>query len=179
MRFLKRGNNLKIIKYWKVIATFLVFAFFLVGAKETSLEKQSFDVFNILLNRNIFDPNRGQPQKQQEKPIEPPKKEYLTLLGVVICGGDSVAFFESVPGGLGKQIKVGEEVAGFGVSEMSTDRILLTKSNKIQELFIGWQLTHQGDEGWQIGSKAVQPNDTPSSTSILRASSTSRVRRRN
>lgn len=127
--------------------------------KEQVSTKPGFETFDLLLKRNIFDPaRRPNMPEQAEKPVyvAPPRKEYLALLGVLICGGESVAFFEDTSGGSGKQIRAGDEIAGFRVLGVATDRIRLEKAKQQQELPVGWQLVRQGETDWRISSEAPQ-----------------------
>ena len=127
--------------------------------QEQDSGKPRFETFDLVLKRNIFDPaRRPNMPEQSEKPVyaAPPRKEYLALLGVLICGGESVAFFEETSGGSGKQVRAGDEIAGFRVLGVATDRIRLEKAKQQQELPVGWQLVRQGETEWQISSDAPQ-----------------------
>jgi hypothetical protein len=121
--------------------------------------KPGFETFDLLLKRNIFDPaRRPNMPERSERPVyvAPPRKEYLALLGVLICGGQAVAFFEDTAGGSGKQVRTGDEIAGFRVVGVATDRIRLEKAKQEQELPVGWQLVRQGETDWRISSEAPQ-----------------------
>ena len=126
--------------------------------QEQDSGKPRFETFDLVLKRNIFDPaRRPNMPEQSERPVYvPPRKEYLALLGVLICGGESVAFFEETSGGSGKQVRAGDEIAGFRVLGVATDRIRLEKAKQQQELPVGWQLVRQGETEWQISSDAPQ-----------------------
>jgi len=127
--------------------------------QEQDSGKPRFETFDLLLKRNIFDPaRRPNMPEQSARPVyvAPPRKEYLALLGVLICGGEAVAFFEETAGGSGKQVRAGDEIAGFRVLGVATDRIRLEKAKQQQELPVGWQLVRQGETDWRISSDAPQ-----------------------
>ena len=83
--------------------------------KEAMTDKSStgdFDAFSLILDRNIFDPDRRGPREERrERPPEPPREESFTLLGTMFYSDKQLAFFEGTNSDWSGAVKLGDRVA--------------------------------------------------------------------
>jgi hypothetical protein len=92
------------------------------------VESGSYDSFKLLIERNIFDPQRRKPIPFIERPAPPPpppREESFALVGVFMNGKDKVAFFEGSDREWSGSRKVGESIAGFVLKEVEFSHALL------------------------------------------------------
>ena len=82
-----------------------------------SLTAPGFGSFRIVVDRNIFDPNRraSRPERRSA-PTEPAAEpDQFALTGVLIHEGAAVAFFEGTKPEYSVDLKEGGKVAGYTV----------------------------------------------------------------
>ncbi len=99
-------------------------------AEEEQVKSGSYESFKLLIERNIFDPQRRKPipaseRKQAPPPPPPPREESFALVGVFMNGKDKVAFFEGSDREWSGSRKVGESIAGFVLKEVEFSHALL------------------------------------------------------
>lgn len=96
--------------------------------KAEQVDSGSYDSFKLLIERNIFDPQRRKPIPFTERPAPappPPREESFALVGVFMNGNDKVAFFEGSDREWSGSRKVGESIAGFVLKEVEFSHALL------------------------------------------------------
>jgi hypothetical protein len=98
-------------------------------SEEVMVKSGSYESFKLLIERNIFDPQRRKPipasQRKQAPPPPPPREESFALVGVFMNGKDKVAFFEGSDREWSGSRKVGESIAGFVLKEIEFSHALL------------------------------------------------------
>ena len=111
-----------------------------------SFSQGGIEDFKILLERNIFDPNRNapvvivEPEVEIVEPVVQNRIECLELTGAMSMGVDSVAFFESSLSSHPLVGFVGSEIVDYYLIEIHTDKVLLFDAEKIIELYVGKRL---------------------------------------
>jgi hypothetical protein len=130
------------------------------GAAESQPARDvpKFEAFKILLERNIFDPQRrpaerGAPVRQAT--VTTPTTERIALVGVLIDSGQATAFFDGTTSGGKVAIRVGGEIAGARLTQVSTDRVRLEKKGRTMDLPMAGQLS-RGEKGdWEIAKEVI------------------------
>lgn len=131
------------------------------GRDERSPSRSSFDSFRIVLDRNIFDPNRRarQPYTRptpRPRPALPPPTERISLRGALIHETATsqvvVAFFDGSRSEYNATVKPGDTIGGFRAAAVGTSRVILEKDGRRFDLPIGSGLRRQGDEPWEVVS---------------------------
>jgi hypothetical protein len=137
-----------------------------VGRAEDDLSSVSgFESFRIVLERNIFDPNRRPLQPEDFSVPKEPPADRVALIGVLISEGGAVAFFESPKPEYNLDVKQGETIAGFQVAGIRTDYLTLVRDGRQMELPVGSSLSKQDDGEWELSSEGL-PFSGSESTSI-------------
>jgi len=124
----------------------------------------SFENFELIWQRNIFDPSR---RKQVEEPVvrapEPVVYEF-SLLGTLVTENNSYAFFEGNRSSLSGVVKQGESFEPFIVQAISTTSIQLVSGEENIPLKIGMTLRREEEQDWNvIDSESVGPSSGRSS----------------
>jgi hypothetical protein len=104
---------------------------------------RGFDVYQIIETRNIFDPDR-QPSLTAAgappQPIEqPPRKafDYVVLTGVMVNGGQALAFFSGSRPDYDKVTEVNGEIAGAKVTKVTPEGIEVDRAGKNIRVAVG------------------------------------------
>lgn len=120
-------------------------------------EKQGFKEFRIILERNIFDPDRKAPQKDFKPPAseETTPREQIGLLGVFFNGKESTIFFEGSQSSYNGEWKPGDVIAGFRIEKARTNGLVLEKNGRKINLSVGSVMTKTNREDWQISASPL------------------------
>ena len=121
-----------------------------------------FKSFELITQRNIFDPTRRKyvprkatPRNEQPRKVEPKKRvDRFDLLGMMTYDGQGVAIFEGSEKEFNVEIKLGEKISGFNLVAMNTDKITLSNGTKNYELKIGTGMQRAEGEDWKLASDA-------------------------
>jgi len=138
----------------------------------------SFDSFEIIINRNIFDPNRRadrrklSPEEEAaasagnatvktagEEVIDDFISEQMALVGTLIDGPTAVAFFTSDNSDFKTVAQLGETVGEFRLAEIRTEHVKLESNGKTIKLPVGSRMSSQRDGEWIIAAN-IRPATT-------------------
>lgn len=128
----------------------------------------SFESFEIVVNRNIFDPNRQADKRtptpeemaaaadtnkgaSSEQEIDHFQGNEVALVGTLIDGPTAVAFFTSETSDFKTIAQVGEQVGDFKLAQIRTEYVRLENKGKTIDLPVGSRMTSQKDGGWSMG----------------------------
>ena len=112
--------------------------------------KSDFDTYKIVIERNIFNPNRRK-KTVEAATAKPPQRERIELLGAVIDNQGTVALFDGTKREYQVARKPGDTIEGFRVVDVRTDGVKLEKDGQRVEMPIGSQLTREGEAGpWKM-----------------------------
>ncbi len=142
------------------------------AAETNSTSGVDFKSFQIIADRNIFDPNRRPGRPFNPQPIvRPPQTESFTLVGTMSSPQGTFAFFNGTSSDFRKTAKPGDVIAGYKVAEIAHDYVKLgAASNQTIKLPMLTQMRRQEGGPWSIGprgdsSEAPAPaTATPAST---------------
>ena len=142
-----------------------------LGAEEkASLAKPEYKDFKIILNRNIFDPDRR--PKTVYTPVSTRKtktrtKERIHLMGSLISDTRTISFWDGSGLEGSGELNVGENVAGYRICKILTDKVSLEKEGRRLEVPIDSSLVMNDAGDWEIGSadaeyfrEEVSPDNT-------------------
>jgi Ni,Fe-hydrogenase III small subunit len=96
---------------------------------------QGFDAYRIVVQRNIFDPER-QPIATggavQARVVEPPPKasDYIILTGVMVDNGKALAFFSGSQPAYDKVTEVNGDIAGAKVTKIAPGGIEVARAGR-------------------------------------------------
>jgi len=135
--------------------------------------------YEIVVQRNIFDPSRRPPQADRgptPTPVPPP--ETLDLTGVLVQPSGPLAFFEGSKTSGSKAVKEGQELQGLRLGQIRTQAVLASDGPTSLTLRVGARLARPEDGSWRVVPRpvaAAAPTSAPSaSTATRKGSSTAR-----
>jgi hypothetical protein len=130
--------------------------------------------FKIIVDRNIFNPNRyprqGPPPVRQETPAR--SVDYLTLVGTMSYEQGTFAFFDGTSSQYKKALKLADAIAGYKVTNIAPNGVKLASGTNVLELSVGAQLRREESGPWRLASQSRSYTATPASTSTNAAAST-------
>lgn len=134
--------------------------------------------FKLILDRNIFNPNRraGRSETANNSAPRPARVDTLTLWGTLIDKKDSLAFVDGSQTGR-KALKVADTIAGFRVAEIDWGYVKLVGTDSEFELPVGRQLLKREGENWRLVESAGAGLSTVSSAGSTSAEDDELVRK--
>jgi len=150
-------------------AAFLAVGIASAFAQDTNrLNPPDFSAFKIIIDRNIFDPNR--------RPLVAAGPaativDSFSLVGTMSFAKGRFAVFDGTGPDYHKVIEPGGSIAGFRVKEIGRDTVKLQSSTNDVELAVGMQMRRNEDGRWSVaespessgGSYAANPRRRDSS----------------
>lgn len=135
---------------------------------------QGFEAFQIVVERNIFNPSRlGRTRASDEKPV---RVDEISLVGTVRYDQENVAVFDSPDAQYRKAVREGESLAGFKVQRVNADGVELLRDEKPLALKVAQQLRRAEGEDWTVTlNKAAQADPkamAPGAADTINASRT-------
>lgn len=125
------------------------------GAQPTNdSSAPSYDSFNIISMRNIFDPNRRGIRRYEE-----PRPSYHTidafaLVGTMSYSKGKFAFFNGTNPDYKKVLEPGANIAGYTIKDISPKDVTLAANGKDLTMAVGAQMRNEGGTiGWQLSTQ--------------------------
>jgi hypothetical protein len=122
-------------------------------AQEPVAAQSGFDRFGLILQRNIFDPERRPARPESERGPEappPPPTQRIALVGVYMDAHQTLALFDGSSSEYRATRTLGERIAEFEVARITTDEVLLRKGDREVALRVGAGLMRQNDSEWEL-----------------------------
>lgn len=117
----------------------------------------SFDSFNLIWQRNIFDPNRrkfGPPH-----PIGPHHTvDAFALVGTMSYSKGKFAFFDGTSSDYKKVLEPGATIAGYTVKDITPKNVMLAANGKELEMNVGSQMRKEGQNNWMLSTETDLPS---------------------
>ncbi|HEU5396969.1 MAG TPA: hypothetical protein VFV81_07370 [Verrucomicrobiae bacterium] len=119
------------------------------GAPSTNeVPTTGFDTFQLVVQRNIFDPNRY-PHTPRSRPRErQPGVPTFTLAGTMSYRKGMFAFFDGTSSDYRKALQDGGTIAGYTVTNINWAGAQLLSTGLVVNLRVGSGMRQEGD-GWQ------------------------------
>ena len=136
-----------------------------------------YSAFKLIVDRNIFDPNRY-PRRAGDRPVRPTPKtvDSLALVGTMSYEKGTFAFFDGSSFEYKKALKLSDVIAGYKVTNITPSSVTLAAGTNALELSVGMQLRREEDGPWRLtgqsGSYAAMPTTTSTSTNAMAAAAT-------
>jgi hypothetical protein len=113
----------------------------------------SFEPFQIIAERNIFAPKSSGRPAESEKPSRP-TPDSLVLAGTMSYEKGQFAFFDGSNPDFRKVLKVGGNVGGCILTEITSKQVKLKAGALEFELPVGTRLLRENASQWKFGGKA-------------------------
>jgi hypothetical protein len=123
-----------------------------------------YSAFKIILERNIFDPNRY-PRQSRTPTRAPTRVDSLTLVGTMSYDKGEFAFFDGTSSDYKKALKLRDVIAGYKVTNITPTSVALASGTNELKLGVGMQLRREEDGPWQLSGQSQSYAATPASTS--------------
>jgi hypothetical protein len=118
----------------------------------------SFDVFRIILERNIFNPNRIGRSPAEEPP---PRMETIALVGTMQSDeGQWFAFFDSPDVSYQQALHEGETIGGLTIRKIMPNAVQLARDEKPFGLRVNQQLRRAEGAEWRVVARDYVRVDT-------------------
>lgn len=128
---------------------------------ENTSSRPNFSEFQIILERNIFDPGRTPGYRNTDRQRErQPEIERLFLKGALIHTGEALAFFEGTKEEYNAVKKSGESIGGFKIKGIHIERIILEREGKEIEILVGSGLMKTESGEWELSNTAGSSEQT-------------------
>jgi hypothetical protein len=132
-----------------------------------------YSAFKVVVDRNIFDPNRVRHGPGQGSRPAPKSVDSLTLVGTMTYERGSFAFFDGTSSDYKKALKLNDVVAGHKVTNITPNSVKLAAGTNELELKVGMQLRREEDGPWSLSGQSGSYAAAPTSNTLATATSTS------
>jgi hypothetical protein len=134
-----------------------------------------YAAFKVIVDRNIFDPNRL-PHRPGERPVRqaPKSVDSLTLVGTMSYEKGTIAFFDGTSSEYKKALKLTDTntIAGYKITHIAPNGVKLVSGTNELELRVGAQLRREEDGPWLLASQSASYAAPPASASTNAAATT-------
>ena len=113
----------------------------------------SFEPFRIIAERNMFSPKSSGRSVESAKPSEP-NLDSLVLAGTMSYEKGQFAFFDGSNPDFRKVLKVGDNIGGCVLTEITAKQVKLKVGEVEFELAAGTRLIRENAGQWKLGGKA-------------------------
>ena len=127
---------------------------------------RDFTAFKIIVERNIFNPNR-RPNSREDRgeAPKPVKTDGLSLVGTLVYDQAAYAFFDGSDARFKTVLKTSNTLGGLTLVEIAPDRVKFNTASNTLELPLGMQLKRQEEGPWllvaETGSWAPASDASP------------------
>jgi hypothetical protein len=112
-----------------------------------------FQSFHLIQQRNIFNPNRRRDSRGDKAPT--PQPDWFTLKGIMSYEDQNVAFFDGSNSSYRKAARIGDDIAGYKVAEITNSGVkLAAASNQTLDLHLQSQMRRQPGGPWALIARA-------------------------
>jgi len=136
-----------------------------------SLARLDYSAFRIIVERNIFDPNRYPRQAGGPRPA-PKTVDSLTLVGTMTYEKGTFAFFDGTSSDYKKALKLNDVIAGYRVTNIAPNGVQLAAGTNALDLGVGMQLRREENGPWMLSGQSGSYTATTTSTSTNSVAST-------
>ena len=113
----------------------------------------SFDAFRLVIDRNIFDPNRV-PRRPGFRRTNAPAADSFSLVGTMSYGKGTFAVFDGSSAEYRKVLKTSGKIADYKLTEITDRRVKLASGTNIVEMTVGTQLRREEEGAWTFVAQA-------------------------
>ncbi len=146
---------------WKILAiTALVMTGgFTARAQQTNRASEAdFSSFQVISERNIFNPNRTARHKRGNRPQ--PVADAFSLVGTMSYAKGTFAFFDGTSSEYRKVVTNAEAIAGYKVTDITPSTVKLANGDKQLLMKVGTQMRREEKGSWQLAATSELPVET-------------------
>lgn len=141
--------NLKALLFCLVAALGLETGVPLFAQSTNSPNAREFSAFQIVSDRNIFDPNRHPRVPVTRSTPRPPRiVDSFSLVGTMSYSNVLLAFFDGTSSDYRKSLEPGGKIASYTAAEIRQDTVKLVSGTNEIELKVGMQMRRSADGTW-------------------------------
>ena len=176
--------NLSQFRIWAIAALTVVGTFSGSAQQSNRAPAKDFSAFQIINDRNIFDPNR-RPRVQQGQRSAPRVQQIVdsfSLVGTMSYSNLLLAFFDGTSSEYRKSLEVGGKIAGYSAMAITYNTVTLKSGTNEIVLKVGMQMRRSEDGSWaatDAPASSYTSNGGRNSNSNERRSESGRNRYRN
>lgn len=126
-------------------------------AKSNATPTLSFDSFNLIAVRNIFNqsrtPRRGGGQATSRPTIRV-RVESIALVGTMIYEKGNFAFFDGSNSQYRKTLKPGDSIGAYKLTEVGPNQVKLSDDKQEWALKVGQELRRENEGEWILGARS-------------------------
>lgn len=155
------------IRVWKILAiTGLVMAGdFAARAQQTNRTSQvDFSNFQVISERNIFNPNRTARHKHGNRPQ--PVADAFSLVGTMSYAKGTFAFFDGTSSNYRKVVQNAGTIAGYKVTDITPSAVKLANGDKQLVMKVGTQMRREEKGAWQLAATSELPVETTENADV-------------
>ena len=124
---------------------------------------QGFEAFQLILERNIFNPTRvGRTRVADEE--KPARSDEITLVGIVRYGDRGLAVFHSPEPSFRREVGEGGEIADFKVLRVDAGGVELQRGDQPLKLVVSQQIRRVEGGEWTVSAPRTPPADPRASS---------------
>jgi hypothetical protein len=134
--------------------------------------RPDFAAFQIIVERNIFNPRRGPPGSQSDRRDDraPAKVESFTLVGTLTYEKGPYAFFDGTSADFHKALQLDGAIAGYKITNIVGNQVQLVSGTNAVALRVGMQMRREDEGAWEpigtyIGASTASVSSSGSSVS--------------
>jgi hypothetical protein len=143
----------------------------------------NYSSFQIIVERNIFDPNRYARAPHSRGRPTSPSAPYFSLVGTMSSRNGMLAFFDGNDSDYRKVISPDGTIAGYKVVEITLRGVKLKAAGKpVEKMKVGAQMRQEGKDEWKLvgsdelsaatdGNEAPATDETPATATASGAGS--------
>jgi hypothetical protein len=133
------------------------------AAQETN--RNSFAAFQVISQRNIFDPNREprRPGRTRSNTNHAPVVDAFSLVGIMSYGKGDFAFFDGTNSEYRKILEPAGAIAGYKVSEITSNSVKLENGKQVVQMKVGTQMQRE-EETWRLVAHNELPAAAPATS---------------
>jgi hypothetical protein len=123
----------------------------------------TYDSFNIISRRNIFDPNRRGIQPWHPSPPNR-NPDVFSLVGTMSYDKGKFAFFDGTKSDYKKVLEPGATIAGYTIKDITPKEVTLAANGKDLTLKVGSQMRKDGQSDWKPSTQTDLPSTSDTNT---------------
>jgi hypothetical protein len=120
----------------------------------------NYSSFQIIVERNIFDPNRYAHMSRSRGRPTSPSAPWFSLVGTMSSRQGMLAFFDGNDSDYRKVLSPDGVIAGYKVAEITLHGVKLTSTNKPVAMKVGAQMQQAVKGEWQLADSGEAPAAT-------------------
>jgi hypothetical protein len=166
---MNRARYYQASRQLRTITALAVFGTLLAGGRPAAAQTTNapavtnatdYSSFQIVVERNIFDPNRYAHTPRSRRHSISPSAPWFSLVGTLSSRNGMLAFFDGNDSDYRKVLSPDGVIAGYKVVEITLRGAKLEAAGKPVVMKVGAQMRQQGKGEWQLADSGELPATT-------------------